>query len=140
MQTWILLYTCGTQRCHCNARLKPDILCIIGHLYNHPPLKAPTLGLTIHFIEFTYCYDRFVVQTLNRKTTNYQPLINNIITRGGNIASLIVLVASARATTHIPSMKNLQTMLKLSIMKIKSTFKQINIIAIQYAHSILVHK
>ena len=47
---------------------------------------------------------------------------------------------SARVTTHIPSMKNLETMLKLPFMKIKSTSKQINIIATQYAHSILVHK
>jgi hypothetical protein len=50
----------------------------------------------------------------------------------------MVLVAGARATTHIPSMKSLE--IKLPIMKIKSTFKQINIIATQYAHSILVHK
>ena len=34
---WLLSYICGTQRYHCNARLKPDILCIIGHSYNHPP-------------------------------------------------------------------------------------------------------
>jgi hypothetical protein len=27
----------GTQRCHCNIRFKPDILCILGHPYNHPP-------------------------------------------------------------------------------------------------------
>ena len=50
----------------------------------------------------------------------------------------MVLVIGARATTHISSMKNLETMLKLPIMKIKSTFKQINIINTQYAHSILV--
>ena len=31
-------------------------------------------------------------------------------------------------------------MLKLPIMKIKNTFKQINIIATQYVHSRLVHK
>ena len=40
--TWLLPCTCGTQRCHCNTRLKPDILCILGHPYNHPPLEAPT--------------------------------------------------------------------------------------------------
>ena len=37
--TWLLTCTCDTQRCHCNARLKPDILCIIGHPYNHPHQK-----------------------------------------------------------------------------------------------------
>jgi hypothetical protein len=45
--TWLLPCTCGTLRCHCNARFKPDILCVIGHPYNHPPLEAPTTGITI---------------------------------------------------------------------------------------------
>ena len=51
-----------------------------------------------------------------------------------DVAPLIVLAACTRATTHIPSMKKLESILKLLIMKIKSTFKQINIIATQYAH------
>ena len=71
--------------------------------------------------------------SIEKKTKN-QPLIN-ITTRGWNIAPLMVLVAGARATTHIPLMKSLETKSKLSIMKIKSTFKQINIIVTQYAHS-----
>ena len=45
--TWLLPCTCNTQRCHCNARLKPDILCVIGHPYNFPPPKAPTPEITI---------------------------------------------------------------------------------------------
>ena len=56
---WLLPCTCGTQRCHYNARLKPDILCIIGHPYNSPPLGTPTPEITIQFLEFTYCNDRF---------------------------------------------------------------------------------
>ena len=40
--TWLLPRTCGAQRCHCNTTFKPDILCIIGHPYNHPPPEAPT--------------------------------------------------------------------------------------------------
>ena len=138
--TWLLPCTCGTQRCHCNAKFKPDILCVIGHPYNHPPPEAPTTWITIQFIEFTYCNDRFAAETLDRKITRYQPFINNIITRGWNVAPLMVLVAGARATTHIPSMKNLETKFKLPLIKIKNTFQQINIIATQYAHSILLHK
>ena len=61
--TWLLPCTCGNQRCHCNARLKPDILCILGHPYNHPPPEAPTPKITIQFIEFTYCNDRFSTET-----------------------------------------------------------------------------
>jgi hypothetical protein len=115
-------------------------LCVIGHPYNHPPPKTPTPNTTIQIIEFTYCNDRFTAETFDRKTTKYQPLIDNITTNGWNVAPLIVLVARARGTTHIPSMKKLETSLKLPISKIKDTFKQINIIATQYAHSILVHK
>jgi hypothetical protein len=67
-------------------------------------------------------------------------LINNIITRGWNVSPLMVLVVGARATTHIPSMKNLGNNVETPYPEIKSTFNQINILAAQYAHSILVHK
>jgi hypothetical protein len=138
--SWLLPCTCNTPRCHCNARLKPDILCLLGHPYNSPPLDAPTPTTTIQFIEFTYCNDRFSDETMDRKITKYQPLINDIVARGWNVAPIIVLASGARATTHIPSMNALATKLKLPTSHIKSTFKQLNIIAIQYAHTILIHK
>ena len=138
--TWLLPCTCNTQRCHCNARLKPDITCIIGHPYKSPPPVEPKSTITIQFIEFTYCNDRLSAETKEKKINKYQPLINNIIARSWNVAPLIVLASGARATTHIPSMNELETKLKLPISQIRSTFKQINIIAIQYAHSILIHK
>ena len=137
--TWLLSCTCDTQRCHCNARLKPNIICLLGHQYNSPPLETPTPAITIQFIEFTYCNDRFSIETRERKITKYQPLINNIIARGWNVAPIIVLASGAKATTHIPSMNELETKLKLPTSQIRSTFKQINIIATQYAHSILIH-
>ena len=137
---WLLPCTCTTQRCHYNARLKHDILCILGHPYKSPPPEAPTPEITVQFIEFTYCNDRFSTETINQKITKYQPLINNIITKGWNVAPLIVLASGARATTHIPSMNELETKLKLPTSQIRNTFKQLNIIAIQYAHSILIHK
>lgn len=37
-------------------------------------------------------------------------------------------------------MKTLEAKLKISITRIKSTFKQINTITTQYAHSILIHE
>ena len=134
---WLLPCTCDTQRCHRNAKLKPDILCIIGHPYNHPPPETPTPDITIQFIEFTFCNNRFATETLDRKIIKYQPLINNIITKGWKVAQLMVLVAGARGTTYIPSMKKLETPFTIPITKIKNTFKQIKVIATQYAHSIL---
>jgi len=127
-------------QCHCNAQLKPDILCVLGHPYNYPPPVAPTPAITIQYIEFTYCNDRFPAETINRTTTKYQPLIDNLISNGWQVAPLIVLASGARATTHIPSMSALETQLKLPTTQIKNTFRQINIIAIQYAHTILTHK
>ena len=138
--TWLLPCTCNTPRCHCNARLKPDILCVIGHPYNSPPPVAPTPDIIIQYIEFTYCNDRFPAETIERKLTKYQPLLANITDNGWIVAPLIVLASGARATTHIPSMKALETQLKLPTTQIKNTFKQLNIIATQYAHSILIHK
>jgi hypothetical protein len=82
----------------------------------------------------------FTAETKERKTTKYQPLINSITAKGWNVAPLKVLASGARVTTHIPSMKELETKLKLPTTKIKNTFKQINLIALQYAHSLLVHK
>jgi hypothetical protein len=57
----------------------------------YPPPEAPMPEITIQFIEFTYCNDRFFAETLERKTTKYQLLINNIKARGWNAAPLIVL-------------------------------------------------
>ena len=138
--SWLLPCTCTTQRCHCNARLKPDILYMIGHPYKSPPPDGPTPEITVQLIEFTYCNDRFSTESLERKITKYQPLINDIKERGWNVAPLIVLASGARATTYIPSMTELETKLKLPTSQIRNTFRQINIIATQYAHSILIHK
>ena len=138
--TWLLPCTCDSPRCHCNARLKPDILCLLGHPFNSPPPEAPTTTITIQFIEFTYCNDRFSDETRTRKLNKYQPLIDDVIAKGWNVAPLIVLASGARATTHIPSINELETKLKLPTSHIRNTFKQINIYAIHYAHSILVHK
>ena len=54
--------------------------------------------------------------------------------------SLMVLVAGARTITHIPSMKNLETNLKIPVIKIRRTIKQITTLTTQYAHSMIFHK
>jgi hypothetical protein len=52
------------------------------------------------------------------------------------IDPVIVITAGARAATHTPSMKNIETTFKIP----KHTFEEINVIAIQYALSIILHK
>ena len=138
--SWLLPCTCNTQRCHCNARLKPDILCVKGLPYKALPPNHINPNLTIQFIEFKYGNDRFSQEAIDIKIEKYQPLINDIKTLGWNIDPLIVIVAGARATTFIPSMTSLEDNLNISIEKIKKTFTAINTIAIQYAMKILLTK
>ena len=87
---WLLPCTCN-QRCHCNARFKPDILCIRGLPYQSNPPLNPDNNLTIQFIEFTYCNDRFSPETIDIKTEKYQPLIESITNRGWKVDPLIVI-------------------------------------------------
>jgi hypothetical protein len=66
---WLLPCTCNnqTQRCQCNAKLRPDIMCIRNHPYNVEPPTEPSPTLTVQFIEFTYCNDRFTPRQNQRK-------------------------------------------------------------------------
>ena len=137
---WLLLYTCGLQRCHYNARFKPNIICVKGLPYQTDLPNNPENNHEIQFIEFTYCNDRFSLKTITRKTKKYQPLINHITNRGWNVKPLIVITAGARATTHIPSMKILGENFKIPGKTIRQTFGEINTIAIQHAMSIILHK
>ena len=138
--TWLLPCTCAQQRCHCNARFKPDLLCIKELPHQGTPPLHPTDNITIQFIEFTYTNDRFPQETINNKTQKYQPLINNIAQQRWKIDPLIVITAGARGTTHSPSMKQLEQTFNLPINSVKHAFKEINTIAIQHATSILLHK
>ena len=129
---WLLPCICGPQRCQCNARLKPDILCIKGLPYQNTPPSTPTNHLTIQFIEFTYTKDRF--------SQKYQPLIDQLRLQRWNVDPLIVITTGARGTTHTPSMKQLITTFQITENAAKNTFETINTLAIQYAGSILLHK
>ena len=68
---WLLPCTCGLQRCHCNARFKRDIICVIGLPYQANPPNNPENNLKIQFIEFAHCNDRFLLETIIRKNEKY---------------------------------------------------------------------
>ena len=56
---WLIECICSQIKCQCHARLRPNILCIIG-VPNHTPAPlTPSNTKIIQFIEFTYCHDRF---------------------------------------------------------------------------------
>ena len=56
---WLFPYTCRNQRCHCNARFKPNLLCVKGLPYQSNPAINLINNFKVQFIEFTYCNDRF---------------------------------------------------------------------------------
>jgi hypothetical protein len=138
--TWLLPCTCNTPRCHCNARFKPDLLCVRGVPYQHPPPTTPTSSIIIQFIEFTFYNDRFPMDAISYKINKYTPLLHDIQARGWQVAPLMVLTARARATTHISTMTLLQDILHIPKPQIKQTCTNINIIAIHHAMSILLYK
>ena len=61
VSTWLLPCNCNnqTQRCQCNAKFKPDILCIRNHPYNGDPPQESNHTLIVQFIEFRDCNDRY---------------------------------------------------------------------------------
>jgi hypothetical protein len=135
--TWLLSCTCNTPRCHCNARFKPDLLCVIGIPYQHQPPTTPTPTITIQFIEFIFCNDRFPLEAIDRKNHKYKPLLQDLQAHGWNVAPLMVLTAG---TSHISTMTLLHDQLHIPRSHIKQTCTNINIIAIHHAMSILLYK
>jgi hypothetical protein len=139
---WLLpcTYINQSQRCQCNVKLRPDILCIHNHPYNAEPPNQPNSMLTVQFIEFTYCNDRYSPDKINEKTTKYEGLIENIKARGWKVDPLMVLSAGAQGSTHkntISALKNLYTIPKTLIEPLVS---QLNTNAIKYAMNILLYK
>jgi hypothetical protein len=137
---WLLPCVCQSPRCHYDARLKPDILCIRGIPYKHEPPHQPSPNVIIQYFEFTYCNDRFSSDKVASKQTKYDSLLNNIRAKGMNVAPIIIITAGARATTHISSITSLHDTFKIPIPTITHTLKNINIIAIYHAMSILLYK
>ena len=136
---WLLPCTCGTQRCHCNARLNPYILYIIGHPYNHPPPIIPHTWYhhTIHQIHVLQWHIRHwnPRQKNHKIPTTHKQHHNKGLERSPTHDTSC---GCKRHNTY--PMKNLETTFTLPITNIKNAFKKINIIATQYTHSILVHK
>ena len=51
---------------HCQAKLRPNNLCIIGAVnWTQTPI-TPSPAITIQLIDFTYCHDKFLDQALTR--------------------------------------------------------------------------
>jgi hypothetical protein len=139
---WLLpcSYNNQTQRCQCNAKLKPDILCIQNHPYNADPPQEPNHTLTAQFIEFTYCNDRYSPEKIQEKTSKYLGLINDIKAKGWNVDPLIILTARAKGSIYKNTISELKHAYTLPKNIIEPMVSQLNIIAIKYARNILLLK
>jgi hypothetical protein len=139
---WLLPCTCNnqTQRCQCNAKLRPDILCIRNHPYNAEPPNQPNPTLTVQFIEFTYCNDRYSLDKINEKTVKYEGLIEDIKARGWKKDPLLVLTVRARGSIHKTTISTLKNLYSIPKTLIEPMVSQLNTNAIKYAMNILLYK
>ena len=136
---WLLACRCSQRKCQCQAKLRPDIVCIIGVPNQTQTPIPPFPNHTIQFIEFTYCHDRFLEEALTHKHTKYDPLINTIQNKGWKVNPLITITAGVRGTIHKHSMDQL-TKLKIPKNNIKTLMKKIHENAIKYLIYIVLNK
>lgn len=61
---WLIAYTCSQTKCQYQAKLRPDITCIIGAPNQTQTPILPSPNHTIQFVEFTYCHDIFPEEAL----------------------------------------------------------------------------
>jgi hypothetical protein len=135
----ILCYN-QTHRCQCNAKLRPDILCIRNHPYNAEPPNQPNPTLTVQFIEFIYCNDRYSPDKIDEKTVKYEGLIKDIKARRWKMDPLLVLTVGARGSTHKTTISVLKNLYSIPKTLIEPMVSQLNKNAIKYAMNILLYK
>ena len=136
---WLLACTCPQTPCQCQAKLRPDILCMIG-APNHITLPiAPSSNHTVQFIEFTYCHDKFPEQAIAQKQAKYDPLNHAIHNKGWKTNPVIKITAGVRGAIHEHSIQKLKD-LKIPKLNIKKLMKDIHQNAIKYLTYLVLNK
>jgi ribonuclease HI len=136
---WLLACTCPQTPCQCQAKLRPDVLCMIGAPNNITLPVLPSSNHTIQFIEFTYCHDRFPDQAIAQKHAKYDPLNHAIHHKGWKINPVITITAGVRGAIHEHSIQKL-TDLKIPKSNIKKLMKDIHQNAIKYLTYLVLNK
>jgi hypothetical protein len=128
---WLIECTCTQTRCQCHAKLRPNIMCILG-VPNHTPTPLlPSHTYTIQFIKFTYCHNRFPKQAITQKHAKYDPLINAIRNKQWKTKPLITITTGVKKAIHEQSIENLAD-LNITKSSIKSLMKNLHQNAIKY--------
>ena len=136
---WLLNCTCIHRTCQCQAKLRPDITCIIGTPSQTQAPITPSPKVTVQLIEFTYCHDIFIDQALTHKHNKYDPLINTIQNRGWQTTPFITITAGVRGAIHEHSSNKLANM-KIPKSIIKTLMKNIHLNAIKYLTYLVLNK
>ena len=136
---WLLNCICTQKPCQCQAKLRPDIMCIIGAPNHTQPPILPSPNHTVQFIEFTYCHDRFPEQARTHKHTKYDPLIATLRNNGWKTNPLITITAGVRGAIHENAIEQL-TDLKIPKTHIKTLMKNIHQNAIKYLTYLVLNK
>ena len=137
---WLIECTCPLTKCQCQARLRPDILCILGAPNHTPTPLLPSHTLTIYFIEFTYRHDKFPEQALTQKHAKYDPLINAIRNKGWKRTPFsLAITVRVRGVVHEQSIEKLVD-LKIPKTNIKTLMKNIHQNAIKYLTYLVLNK
>jgi hypothetical protein len=114
-------------------------LCIIRAPNQHKTPIAPSPTLTVQFVEFTYCHDKFPDQALTHKHDKYDPLIYTIQNQGWKTNPLITITAGVRGAIHEHSINKLVN-LKIPKSIIKILMKNIHQNAIKYLTYLVLNK
>jgi ribonuclease HI len=140
--SWILPHhcTCPPLPCQCPTRLCPDILLIEGLPTHALPPTQPTQAITLHYIEFTYCHDRFPDIAIQRKIDKYTTLIRAVETAGWKVKPLLVLTAGQRGGIHVNTSHNLSQQFKLPPTKINRLQHQLHTTALHSLSAIILNK
>ena len=136
---WLLERTCTQTKCRLQARLRLDVLCVLGAPNQTPTPLLPSHTHTIQFIEFTSCHDRYPEQALSHKHTNYDPLINAIWNKGWKTNPLITIIAKVRGAIHKQSITN-RVALEIPKTDIKDLMKNIQQNAIELLTYLVLNK
>ena len=136
---WLLKCTCTLGTCQCHAKLRPDIMCIIGAPNQTQTPILPSPNYTIQFIEFTYCHDRFPEQAHTHKHTKYDPLTTTLQDKGWKTNPLITITVGVRGDIHENSIEQL---IKLKVLKThtKTLMKNIHQNTIKYLTYLVLNK
>jgi hypothetical protein len=104
------------------------------------PPTGPNSTLTVQFIEFTYCNNRYSTDKIQEKIRKYQGLIDAIKAKGWNVDPLLTLTAGARGSTHKSTITDLKNTYTIPKTLIEPMVSQLKINAIKYALHILLYK